>query len=191
MPGPTISKTNYQVISAAFLVYAVLIGRYIATQPNGEWSFFSWHPFLMICGFVGAMGVAAVTKKRGGYTNTKNHGIISSLGFWMACGGMYVIYRNKDLHDRPHFTSTHAYMGIATMVCAFLPMMFGAVFLHPDFGMDKMNKNYRFAHKWCSRTAIVGAYITGYWGLSKMSQEPLVLATYALPLLILTPFTLL
>jgi hypothetical protein len=144
----------------------------------------------MICGFMGAMGIAAVTKKKGGYTNTKYHGYLSSAGFTLACVGMYIIYRNKDIHGKPHFTSTHAWMGIATMICAFLPAMFGVVFLHPDFGLDKTNKDYRFAHKWFSRTAIVGAYVTGYWGLSKMTQDPMVLATYALPLMILTPFTL-
>ncbi|CAJ1950684.1 unnamed protein product [Cylindrotheca closterium] len=191
MAGPIMSKSKHQNISIAYLVYALLIGRYIATQPKGDWSFFSWHPFLMICGFMGAMGIAAATKKKGGYTNTKYHGYLSSAGFVLACAGMYIIYRNKDLHERPHFTSTHAWMGIATMVCAFLPAVFGVVFLHPDFGMDKTNKTYRFAHKWCSRTAIVGAYVTGYWGLAKMTQDPLVLATYALPLMVLTPFTLL
>mmetsp|Transcript_30161 Transcript_30161/g.72398 ORF Transcript_30161/g.72398 Transcript_30161/m.72398 type:complete len:146 (-) Transcript_30161:240-677(-) len=144
----------------------------------------------MICGFMGAMGIAAVTKKRGGYTNTKNHGTLSSVGLIMACIGMYIIYRNKDIHGRPHFTSNHAWMGIATMVCAFMPAMFGVVFLHPDFGQDKMNKSYRFAHKWCSRTAIIGAYVTGFLGLTKMTQDPLVLASYALPLMILAPFTL-
>lgn len=190
MPGPSISKSNHQKVSIAFLAYAILIGRYIATQPNGKWSFFSWHPFLMICGFMGAMGIGAVTKKLGGYANTKYHGYLASVGFMLACGGMYIIYRNKDIHGRDHFTSTHAWMGIATMVCAFLPMVAGAVFLHPDFGMDKTNKTYRFIHKWLSRITIMGAYVTGYWGLTKMSQDPLVLAAYALPLLILTPFTL-
>lgn len=43
-----------------------------AVQPSGAgWRDFSWHPFLMTSGFVGMFGIAAVTKKRGGYTNTK------------------------------------------------------------------------------------------------------------------------
>ena len=191
MPPPAITQSKHQIISIAFFAYAILIGRYIATQPKGEWSFFSWHPFLMICGFMGAMGIAAVTKKLGGYANTKYHGYLSMTGFVLACGGMYIIYRNKEIHGRPHFTSTHAWMGIVTMICSFLPAVAGAAFLHPDWGMDKTNKTYRFVHKWFSRTAIVSAYVTGYWGLTKMSQDPLVLAAYALPLLILTPFTLL
>lgn len=90
-----------------------------------------------------------------------------------------------------HLNASHAWMGLATMLCSFLPAIAGSVFLHPDFGIDKTNKLYRFLHKWCSRTAIAGAYVTGYWGLTKMSQDPLVLALYTIPLVILTPFTLL
>lgn len=43
-----------------------------AIQPTGAgWRDFSWHPFLMTSAFVGMFGAATVTKKRGGYTNTK------------------------------------------------------------------------------------------------------------------------
>ena len=43
-----------------------------AVQPSGAgWREFSWHPFLMTSGFVGMFGAATMTKKRGGYTNTK------------------------------------------------------------------------------------------------------------------------
>eukprot|EP00980_Cylindrotheca_fusiformis_P003761 scaffold834_cov123-Cylindrotheca_fusiformis.AAC.8 len=141
----------------------------------------------MISGFVGLMGISAVTKKLGGYSNTKYHGYLSCAGLTAAFGGMYVIYKNKDMHNKPHFTSTHAWMGIATLTCAFLPAVAGLVFLHPDFGTSKTNKFYRFVHKWCARSAIVAAYITGYWGLSKMTQDPWVLASYAIPLIALEP----
>lgn len=40
-------------------------------QPTGKWRFFSWHPLLMTIGMVGLMGIGAITKKLGGYTNTK------------------------------------------------------------------------------------------------------------------------
>lgn len=41
-------------------------------QPKGAgWRSFSWHPMLMTCGMVGMIGAASVTKKLGGYTNTK------------------------------------------------------------------------------------------------------------------------
>jgi hypothetical protein len=55
----------------SFLAYAVGVGYFAGTRPNGAWRFFSWHPFLMLSGFVGCFGIAAATKKLGGYTNTK------------------------------------------------------------------------------------------------------------------------
>ena len=55
----------------SFFAYAVGVGYFAGTRPKGAWRFFSWHPFLMLCGFVGCFGIAAATKKLGGYTNTK------------------------------------------------------------------------------------------------------------------------
>jgi hypothetical protein len=67
-------KPAASVVSAltvAFLAYSLIVGYYAGTRPKGEWRYFSWHPFLMICGLVGCTGVATITKKLGGYTNTK------------------------------------------------------------------------------------------------------------------------
>ena len=61
----------YQALVAAFFVFSIGVGYFAGTQPRGEWRYFSWHPFLMVCGLVGCTGIAAVTKKLGGYTNTK------------------------------------------------------------------------------------------------------------------------
>ena len=58
-------------LTAAFVAYSLIVGYYAGTRPKGEWRYFSWHPFLMICGLVGCTGIASVTKKLGGYTNTK------------------------------------------------------------------------------------------------------------------------
>jgi hypothetical protein len=53
-------------------LYASYGGYSAGMQPMGMgWRFFSYHPLLMTSGFVGMMGSAAITKKRGGYTNTK------------------------------------------------------------------------------------------------------------------------
>merc|ERR1712032_1413529 len=98
------------------------------------------------------MGIAAVTKKLGGYTNTKLHGMLASFGYMMALGGLYAIYQNKNLWGKAHFTSTHGKIGIALMVSMVGPLLAGGVFLHPDFGVDKTNKTIRKIHKVFSRT---------------------------------------
>jgi hypothetical protein len=192
MPGPSITPQKHKILSVAFALYTLIVGRMISTQPEGaKWSFFSWHPFLMVTGFIGLMGISSVTKKLGGYTNTKLHGILASLGLISALAGLYVIWKNKEIHGKDHITTTHALMGIITVACAVGPAIVGAVFLHPDFGMDKTNQQFRFAHKWFGRVVIASAYVTGFFGLKHMTSDIWVLLTYAVPLMILGPMTLL
>lgn len=97
----------------------------------------------MITGFIGMMGSSAIIKKRGGYANTKMHGILSSTGLMMAFGGLYVIYRNKESMGKDHITTLHALAGIITISAAVGPAVVGGVFLHPDFGIDKTNQMFR------------------------------------------------
>ncbi len=72
MPGPSVSTQKHKALVGAFVAFTLIVGYTAATQPSGAgWRFFSWHPFLMVSGFIGMMGSSAITKKLGGYTNTK------------------------------------------------------------------------------------------------------------------------
>ena len=62
------------------------------------------------------MGAAALTKKRGGYTNTKLHGIMAWVGMMIAGGGLYVIYQNKESMGKNHFTTYHSW-GKCSVIC--------------------------------------------------------------------------
>lgn len=71
----------------SLFAYSVGGGYMAGIQPNGVgWRAFSWHPMLMTTGMVGMIGAGAVTKKLGGYTNTKLHAIFSWLGMFMSMG---------------------------------------------------------------------------------------------------------
>jgi len=166
-------------------------GYMASVMPWGAgWRFFSWHPFLMTTGFVGMMGSAAVTKKLGGYTNTKRHGMLASMGILMASGGLYVIFVNKRSFDKPHLTSYHSHAGILTMAGSFTVMVIGGIFLHPDLGFDNKNKFIRLFHKWFSRMVILLGWISCYMGLMQLTSSHIVLILYSLPLLLLIPATL-
>ena len=132
-----------------------------------------------------------MTKKLGGYTNTKNHGILAMAGVVSSLGGLYAIYHNKNLMERPHFTSYHGKMGLALVVMAVGIGLGGAVFLHPDFGVSKTNKTIRFAHKSAARFILGFGWMTAFLGLYTMTQNPVDLALFGLPLLVFAPFTLL
>ena len=96
-PGPP-SKTMYLVVMVSLLAYSVGGGYWAGIQPNGVgWRAFSWHPMLMTSGMVGMIGAAAVTKKLGGYTNTKLHGIFAWLGMFMSMGKFYPSSRRIGL----------------------------------------------------------------------------------------------
>jgi hypothetical protein len=65
------AAANYPIVVTCLIVFSLCGGYFAGVRPNGEWRYFSWHPFLMTCGMVGCMGIGAATKKLGGYTNTK------------------------------------------------------------------------------------------------------------------------
>mmetsp|Transcript_17039 Transcript_17039/g.39031 ORF Transcript_17039/g.39031 Transcript_17039/m.39031 type:complete len:205 (+) Transcript_17039:115-729(+) len=188
-----IESSKYVILVGLLSVHALGGGYYAATQPAGAgWRYFSWHPFLMMIGMVGLMGTAALTKKKGGYSNTKLHGIMASAGLLLASGGFYVIYQNKINMGKDHFTTLHGKAGLTAFAGLSLPAVAGAVFLHPDFGIDKSNKLYRKVHKVVSRVLLLlawGATISGFKTL--IGDDYVTLAIFAAPVVIAAPFTLL
>ena len=125
-----------------------------------------------------------------GYANTKMHGILGNLGVMLSLGGLYAIYRNKEMWGKAHFTSTHGQAGLAIILLSVGAGMVGGVFLHPDFGMDKTNKTIRYAHKVFARGVLMAAWGTAFYGFSTMTSDPIQLAMFGLPLLVLAPYSL-
>ncbi|CAM9482068.1 unnamed protein product [Heterosigma akashiwo] len=192
MAPPKVSESRKSLFVFIFAAFTFILGYVAATQPSGAgWRFFSWHPFLMVAGFIGMMGSSVIIKKRGGYSNTKLHGILSFVGLCLAFGGLYIIYENKERMGKNHITTNHATMGIFTIFAAILPALAGGVFLHPDFGIDKTNRLYRFVHKWASRSIMAAAWITCVTGLMQLTADVKVLGAFVVPLAILAPMTLL
>jgi hypothetical protein len=64
-------KQNYFVLCACLILYSTVAGYIAGIQPTNKFRYFSYHPLLMTCGMVGSMSIGAVTKKIGGYMNTK------------------------------------------------------------------------------------------------------------------------
>ncbi|GKY96247.1 hypothetical protein MPSEU_000584500 [Mayamaea pseudoterrestris] len=185
------SPTRY-VILVVILVAISLGGGYFAgTRPTGQWRYFSWHPLLMTCGMVGFAGVGAVTKKLGGYTNTKIHAVLGFLSMVANAAGVWIIYNNKELNGYPHLKTTHAKIGLVVVIACFGVGLAGSVFLHPDFGVDKTNQTIRYWHKTASRLALILSWFTATLGLMQLVPKDLMsVAVYAGPLLCLVPFVL-
>jgi len=143
-------------------------------------------------GMVGLMGTAALTKKKGGYTNTKLHGIMAWIGMMLSGGGLYVIYQNKVEMGKDHFTTLHSWAGLAVLIGCTLAGLAGGIFLHPDFGIDKQNKTIRKVHKLLSRGLLIVAWLATLSGLKTLigDEDVVSLVIFAAPLLVAAPFTL-
>lgn len=182
---------QFYALVVVFVLYGIGFGYYAGIQPIMEWRFFSWHPFLMTLGMITLPGVASVTKKMGGYTNTKMHGILAWLGIFCMLAGWYAIYLNKERNGAQHLTSTHATVGVFVM-CNMIGLgLAGGVVLHPDFGLDKTNKTVRLAHKLGARLILVLAWFTAVLGLYQLvSESYMKLMIYAAPLIALAPYSI-
>jgi len=191
MAGPKLTQRTHKILLVSFFLFTFFQGYMAATQPVGAgWRFFSWHPFLMTAGFVGLMGAAAATKKMGGYANTKAHGILASLGSLMSLAGLYVIYKNKENMGKDHLTSYHSIAGISAVGSAVMFMFGGSILLHPDFGIMKTSQDVRWFHRNFGRLVIFGGWITCFTGLMQLTQDPILLVVYGMPLLALAPVAL-
>jgi hypothetical protein len=88
------STLRYQVTVAALIIFSLAGGYYAGTVAKGQWSFFAWHPMLMTCGMVGLAGIGAMTKKLGGYNNTKVRTVVNRASWH---GIRYcIIFRKKQ-----------------------------------------------------------------------------------------------
>lgn len=64
-------KQNYYAICSCLILYSIMAGYVAGIQPTDQFRYFSYHPLLMTCGMVGTMSIGTITKKIGGYANTK------------------------------------------------------------------------------------------------------------------------
>ena len=123
------------VFSSLASVYTVLL--------KGQWIWFSWHPVSMIFAFIFLAGFSILTKKAGGYTNTKIHGITMGVVVALGLFGWYVIYSNKELFGKPHLVSLHAKIGVVVLVGYLVLASFSFPALNPDWGFLRTNKIVR------------------------------------------------
>lgn len=144
------AKTRYNNLLSPLAAYSLLAGVYAAMMP-GKWIWFSYHPFVMMLAFVLLAANATLVKKIGGYENTKIHGYSMSAACALAAFGWYVIHTNKDMAGKAHLLTIHGKLGVAVLISYLVLGAFGAIALHPDWGIMKTNKTIRTTHKYAGR----------------------------------------
>ncbi|WAR26534.1 C56D1-like protein [Mya arenaria] len=108
----------------AHIITVLFSGFMIYTAWPGS-SLFSWHPTLMTLAFVVGMFEAMLVFNRESsiFVNMQRptkvliHHVLQVFAVVCSLTGFTVIYYNKVLNEKPHFTSWHGLLGIIT-VCA-------------------------------------------------------------------------
>jgi len=172
------------------LVYAFGAGIYAAFLP-GKWVWFSWHPLMMMVGFVWLGGAAILQKKLGGLENTKLHGYLMGAAILASSFAWYVIYSNKEANQKPHLTSWHSWIGMAALLGYPLLGLVGMVALHPEMGVLRTNKTVRKVHKWLGRVTTASAWIACVVGFINMQKDLTTQVLFAGPLLAASYFVIL
>ena len=181
--------TNVGVPLTLFSLMAAFYSSYVLMGYN--WIWFSWHPSSMIIAYVAMAGNAALIKKVGGYDNTKNHGLIMIVATLLACFAFYVIYSNKNLQKKQHFTTLHGKLGLGVMLGYLGLGLFGAIGLNPDWGYVNKNKQLRMIHKFSGRLVTFMAWLCCVLGFQTLEKDIMYQGLFAVPLLAFSYFVLL
>lgn len=126
------------------LVLAPVI--YILVLAFNFYSFFAWHPICMSVG-VGLLiteavfsisGEAYLASKMSRMNRVTMHWILHTLGLGLMLIGFLIIVVNKVTHNKSHFVTPHAILGLISIICALLTASFGIItnnsrWLYPRF----------------------------------------------------------
>ena len=89
-----------------------------------------------------------------------------------------------------HLRGSKAVSRVRNMLGATDPSTADPGSLRGTFGIDKTNQTIRLAHKTFARCVLASAWVTAFYGFYTITQNPVELAIFGLPLLVLAPFTL-
>lgn len=111
------------VLFTAFIIYTAWPGS----------SLFSWHPTLMVLAFVVGMWEAllAFNKESSMFVNFARpskvliHQCLNVFAVSASITGFIVIYYNKHINDKPHFTTWHGLFGLMTVIAVTIQSLGG------------------------------------------------------------------
>lgn len=137
---------------------------------------FVYHPTLMP--FACLLTVSGVVLRRRASSKlvTQIHAALLALAIIAGGGGIWAIWKNKDLHSKSHLTSTHSWYGA---VAGSLFIANSAIGQFKTFAVSRKRTTWQWksslhrACGWLGLLAAGGAMLTGLssaWALAKMGQ---------------------
>ncbi|KAM3914215.1 transmembrane reductase CYB561D2 [Leptodactylus fuscus] len=127
-----ISGVAAHLTAAAFTIYISWVA-----QPGT--TLFSWHPFLMSLAFSFFMTEAilvfspdsSLMRSFSRKARVRAHWILQLLCALCASLGLGIIYYNKSVHGKPHFSTWHGLLGLLTVLWALVQNAGGVTLLYP------------------------------------------------------------
>ncbi|CAL1609340.1 unnamed protein product [Knipowitschia caucasica] len=129
----TVSAALTHLLCISFTVFLLFLSR-----PGS--SLFSWHPFLMTLAFSFCMTEAILLFSLHGSpirrfahkTKGRIHWALQVLCVTCAAVGLAVIFYNKHLNDKPHFTSWHGVLGLITVCVVGVQSLAAVPLIYPS-----------------------------------------------------------
>lgn len=95
------------------------------------------------------------------------HKILQILALFCSVGGFLVIYSNKNLHNKKHFTSFHGLLGLITMILVLIQNFSGTFITYSKWLLPKNVKlaKVKLLHALMGSLVFMSACTTFYLGL--------------------------
>ncbi|OQS06208.1 hypothetical protein THRCLA_01741 [Thraustotheca clavata] len=140
---------------------------------------FSWHPVCFCLAYLVATPSAILAmsdRRRESNFNKRTalldwHVYMQSLTIVLMSIGFGVIYYNKDLHNRPHFQTTHSYVGVAAFICYFINYLGGMLKRDSKNPKDAAHRYFGALSFLLSGTGIVLGFYSGGWGKTNLGPS--------------------
>lgn len=143
-------------------------------------SLFTYHPLLILVALVLITeGIADIASQKIVSEKSKSvHGILQGLGFTAMTFGFSVIYYNKDLNSKPHFTTVHGKLGSITFTYMLMQLFMGTLVLYVPalFGGIQRAKSMYTYHRISGYVLLVLLWVTALYGV----QTPFVMTNSGL-----------
>ena len=188
------AEVKYNALFWPVVAFGLTLGLWNSILKSfdvGAWKWFDYHPLAMSLGMVVLAALAAMKKRIGGKGPTVMHGYMANAGVALGGFGLYVIYSNKEMLKKPHFTTLHGKLGLGAFVAFAMLGLVGGIALHPDFGVAKQNQLIRKAHKFGGRAALLTAWGAAVTGFTKMEASPVLQGGVVLGMALLSYFVML
>ncbi|XP_077133138.1 transmembrane reductase CYB561D2 [Ranitomeya variabilis] len=138
-PEPRLHRTLRLISGAAAHLTAFTFTIYIACVSQLGASLFSWHPVLMSLAFSFFMTEAilvfspdsSLLRSFSRKARVRAHWALQLLSTLCATLGLGIIYYNKVVHEKPHFSTWHGLLGLLAVLWALVQNAGGVTLLYP------------------------------------------------------------